>query len=158
MSVSCVQFMHLIWYWTNYTGWTIGVLGFDSRRELGIFLFTTAFRTALRPTQPPIQGVSGALSLGIKRPGREADHSPPCRAEVKEFMELYLHSPIRLRGAVLSLKRAQGQLYLYLSLPVRTARMMMMMMMTTTTTRQRWRWYKIIERLTGLLHRKMNRG
>jgi hypothetical protein len=29
------------------TGWTIEVLGFDSRRGLGIFLFTTASRTAL---------------------------------------------------------------------------------------------------------------
>jgi hypothetical protein len=37
------------------TGWTIGVLGFDSWRGLGIFLFTTASRTALGPTQPPIQ-------------------------------------------------------------------------------------------------------
>jgi hypothetical protein len=35
-------------------GWTIGVLGFDSRRWLGIFLFTTASRTALGPTQTPI--------------------------------------------------------------------------------------------------------
>jgi hypothetical protein len=33
------------------TGWTIG---FDSRRGLGIILFTTAVsRTALGPTQPP---------------------------------------------------------------------------------------------------------
>jgi hypothetical protein len=31
-------------------GWTIGVLGFDSQRRLGIFLFTTASRTALGPT------------------------------------------------------------------------------------------------------------
>jgi hypothetical protein len=46
------------------TGWTIGALGFDSRRGLGIFLFTTASRTALGPTQPPIQWVLGALSLG----------------------------------------------------------------------------------------------
>jgi len=30
---------------------------------------------------------------GIKRLGREADHSPPARAEVKECVELYLHSP-----------------------------------------------------------------
>jgi hypothetical protein len=43
---------------------------------LGIFLFTTASRTALGPTQPPIQWVPGALSLRVKRPGREADHSP----------------------------------------------------------------------------------
>jgi hypothetical protein len=26
--------------------------------------------------------------------GREADHSPPCSAEVKEWVELYLYSPI----------------------------------------------------------------
>jgi hypothetical protein len=34
-------------------GRMIGVLGFDSRRGLGIFLFTTASRTALGPNQPP---------------------------------------------------------------------------------------------------------
>jgi hypothetical protein len=66
------------------TGRTIGVLGFDSRRGLGIVLFTTASRTALGPTQPPIQWVPGSLSLAVKRPGREADHSPPSSAEVKE--------------------------------------------------------------------------
>jgi hypothetical protein len=37
--------------------------------------------------------VAGALSLGVKWPGREADHSPPSSAEVKERVELYLHSP-----------------------------------------------------------------
>jgi hypothetical protein len=33
--------------------------------------------------------------------GREADHSPPSSAEVKEWVELYLHSPNRppWRGA-----------------------------------------------------------
>jgi hypothetical protein len=62
----------------------IGVLGLDSRRRLGIFLFTTAFRTASGATQPPIQWVPGVLSLGVKWPGREADHSPPSSAEVKE--------------------------------------------------------------------------
>jgi hypothetical protein len=36
------------------------------------------------PTQPPIQWAQGTLSLGIKRPGREADHSPPSNAEAKE--------------------------------------------------------------------------
>jgi hypothetical protein len=61
-----------------------GVLGFDSRWGVGIFLFTTVSRTALGHTQPPIQWVLGALSLGVKRPGREADHSPPSNAEVKE--------------------------------------------------------------------------
>jgi hypothetical protein len=65
------------------TDWTIGILGFDSRRGLGIFLFSTASRTALGPTQPPIQWVPWVLFLGVKRPGREADHSPPSSAEVK---------------------------------------------------------------------------
>jgi hypothetical protein len=60
---------------------------------LGIFLFTIVSRPALKPTQPPIQWVLGALSLGIKRPGREADHSPPSSDEVKECVEVYLHSP-----------------------------------------------------------------
>jgi hypothetical protein len=48
------------------TGWTIGVLRFDSRRGLGILLFTTASKTALGPTQPPIQWVPGARSLAVK--------------------------------------------------------------------------------------------
>jgi hypothetical protein len=76
------------WYLSRYsgyaTGWTIGALGFDSRRGLEIFLFTTASRTALGPTQLPIRWVPGALSLGVKRQGREADHSPQSSAEVKE--------------------------------------------------------------------------
>jgi hypothetical protein len=37
--------------------------------------------------------VQGALSLRVKRPGSEADHSPPSCAEVKECVELYFHSP-----------------------------------------------------------------
>jgi hypothetical protein len=43
------------------------------------------------PTQPPIQWVTRAISPGVKRPGREADHSPASSAEVKECVELYLH-------------------------------------------------------------------
>jgi hypothetical protein len=78
----------------------IGVLGFDFWRGLGIFLFTTASRAAVVPTQPPIQWVPGTLSLGVKRPGREADHSPPSSVEVKEWVELYFDFPIRLHGVV----------------------------------------------------------
>jgi hypothetical protein len=33
-----------------------------------------------------------ALSLGVKWKEHEADHSPPSSAEVKEWVELYLHS------------------------------------------------------------------
>jgi hypothetical protein len=45
---------------------------------------------------------TGFLSLGVKRPEREADHSPPSSAEVKECVELYFHSPIRLHDVLLS--------------------------------------------------------
>jgi hypothetical protein len=38
------------------------------------FHFSMSFRPALGFTQPPIQWVPGALSAGVKRPGREADH------------------------------------------------------------------------------------
>jgi hypothetical protein len=47
--------------------------------------------------------------------GREADHSPPCSAEVKEWVELYLHSPSTPSWRGAQLGRAQGQLY---SLPL----------------------------------------
>jgi hypothetical protein len=62
-------------------------------------------RKALEPTKFPIQWVPGALSLGVKRSWREADHSPPSSAEAKEWVELYPHSPKRLHGMVLSWKK-----------------------------------------------------
>jgi hypothetical protein len=49
------------------------------------FLFCTSSRPDLGPTQLPIQWVPGALSAGVKRPGSEADHSPPASAEVKKM-------------------------------------------------------------------------
>jgi hypothetical protein len=48
-----------------------------------IFLLSTSSRPVLGPTQPPIQLVPGALSPGVKRPGCEADHSPPTSVGVK---------------------------------------------------------------------------
>jgi hypothetical protein len=47
---------------------------------------------ALGPTQPPIQLVWWAVSSGVKRPGCEADHSPPSSAEVKNAWS-YLPTP-----------------------------------------------------------------
>jgi hypothetical protein len=57
--------------------------GFESREGLRIFLFTTVFRRALGPIQPPIQSIPWALSLGVKRLGHEADHSPLSSADIK---------------------------------------------------------------------------
>jgi hypothetical protein len=49
------------------TGWIIG----GSSHGSGWEFFSSP---ALGPTQPPIQWVQGSLSLGAKRPGREAEH------------------------------------------------------------------------------------
>jgi hypothetical protein len=65
-------------------------------------IFFILSRPALGSTQPPIEWVPGALSPGLKRQGRETDHSPPANAEVKKNVELYIHSPIRLHGLVLN--------------------------------------------------------
>jgi hypothetical protein len=46
--------------------------GLNSRHDK-IFLFSTESRPTLWPTQTPIQWVSGAISLGVKRPRSEAD-------------------------------------------------------------------------------------
>jgi hypothetical protein len=46
----------------------------------GNFSLHHGVRTALGPTQPPIQWIQAALSLWVKRPGRKADHSPPSSA------------------------------------------------------------------------------
>jgi hypothetical protein len=41
------------------------------------YFFSTASKPALWPIQPPFQWVPETLSQEVKRPGREADHSPP---------------------------------------------------------------------------------
>jgi len=56
--------------------------------------------SGVHPASYPVG--TGVLSLGLKRPSREANHSPSSSAEVKECVELYFHSPIRLHGMVLS--------------------------------------------------------
>jgi hypothetical protein len=87
--------------------------GIIQTATLGIFLLTPASRPALGPSQPPIQWVPGIFSLVIKRPGGEADRSPPSSAEVKNPLSYTPTPPLRLHGVVLSLKKkAQGQLYL----------------------------------------------
>jgi len=48
---------------------------------------------------------------GVKRPGLGVDHTPPSSAEVKVRVELYIYSPLGLRGLFL------GELYHYLKDP-----------------------------------------
>jgi hypothetical protein len=72
------------------TGWATGV-----RFSAGIFFSATASRPTLGPMQLRIlKWVPGALSLVVERSGREADHSPPSSAEVKNawsYTSTYLY-------------------------------------------------------------------
>ena len=52
-------------------------------RRFRFFTFFVAFTLAPEPTQPSIQWAPEALSLGLKRPGLEADHSLPSSDEIK---------------------------------------------------------------------------
>jgi hypothetical protein len=61
-------------------------------------------RPALGPTQHSIKWVPGAVSPGVKQPGREADHSPPTNAEVKK-MWIYIYTSPAFYGV------AQGHVY-----------------------------------------------
>jgi hypothetical protein len=65
-----------------------GRLWFDSRQGKVIFLYFTAPRPVLGPTKPPIQWVLGALSPGVKRQVREADHSHVHLVQMSRVMEL----------------------------------------------------------------------
>jgi len=76
--------------------------GFEHRHGWGIFLFTTASRTAFGPTQPPIQWVPGSISLDVKHQKREVDHSPPSSAEFKNEWSYTSTPPIHLHGVVRS--------------------------------------------------------
>jgi hypothetical protein len=74
-------------------------------------------RPSHSPWLSPIQWVPGALSLGVKRQGREAHHSPQSNAEVKECVELYLHSQYAFMAWCLVKHRDNVTLhYLYLYL------------------------------------------
>jgi hypothetical protein len=79
-----------------------GRKGFDSRQGHDIFLFFITPRQVLEPTQPPIQWMLGAASPGVERQGREADHSPPSSAEVKNVKNDGAIPPfsLRLHGVV----------------------------------------------------------
>jgi hypothetical protein len=67
-------------------GYGLGDRGSRVRFPVGAGKFSLRHRVqnGSGSTQPPIQWVPGVLSLGVKRPGRDADHSPPSSAEVKE--------------------------------------------------------------------------
>jgi hypothetical protein len=71
------------------TGYRLDDGGFGVRVPVGSRIFSSP----CRPDQLCAHPVgTGALSLGLKRPVREADHSPPTSAEVKK-MWIYTSIP-----------------------------------------------------------------
>jgi hypothetical protein len=76
--------------------------GFGVRVPVGsriLHIFQTGF--GVHPAPYPVE-TEGVLSLGAKRLGREAKHSPPTRAEVKKMWIYTSTLPNRLHGIVLS--------------------------------------------------------
>jgi hypothetical protein len=71
------------------TGYGLGGPGIESRYKRD---FSHLSRPALGPTQPPVNGYR-VFSGGRKRPGRDADFSPPLVPRSKNRVELYLYSP-----------------------------------------------------------------
>jgi hypothetical protein len=66
-----------------------------------LLFFSMGWNTSFLHSAAYLEPVTGSLSSGINRPGREADHSPPSSAEVKNAWR-YTSGPIRIHGMVLS--------------------------------------------------------
>ena len=68
------RFLAEPWPWNNGLGCGLDDPGFQSRQGQGGFLFSKASRPSMGPTQPPVQWIQGVFP-GVKRPGRQVDHS-----------------------------------------------------------------------------------
>jgi hypothetical protein len=66
--------------------------GVGVRVTVGARIFTSACRPDRLWGPPSLlsNGYWRALSPGVKRPGREADHSPPASAEIKKTGSIHL--------------------------------------------------------------------
>jgi hypothetical protein len=96
----------VVWRWAR--GLIIGV---RVPAGAGNFSLHHRVQTGWGPTQPPVQWVPGAVPLGKKLPGREADNSPQSSVEVKNEWS-YTSTPQYAFIAWYSAK-SQGQLYLF---------------------------------------------
>jgi hypothetical protein len=90
-SLSCEHSLRILRYFIIGAGlaqWYIAGLragrsGVRIPIEAGNYSLHHRVQTGSGAHPPPIQWVPGVISLGVKRPGRKADHSPPSSAEVK---------------------------------------------------------------------------
>jgi hypothetical protein len=65
---------------TVTNGSQVSSVGIVTRLQAGQPVFNSGRGQEIEPAQPPSQQV---LSLGVKSLGREADHPPPSKADVK---------------------------------------------------------------------------
>jgi hypothetical protein len=82
-------------------GWIVKVSEFESQhgQDFPVFHVIQTGSGAHQASYP--MGI-GVLSLAIKQPGHEADHSPPASTKGQEYMDLYIHSPIDPHDVVLN--------------------------------------------------------
>jgi hypothetical protein len=66
------------------------------------FHFSITSGSVLGPIQRPISLLLEAFSKGVKPQKRKADHSSATSVEAKATWKIYINSPIRLLGIVLS--------------------------------------------------------
>jgi hypothetical protein len=80
-------------------GWTNGESENSSPDRVENFHFSISSRSALGSNQPTIQWVQRALAPppGVKRQGRESEHSPPTSGEIKScgYAPQLPHTPSR---------------------------------------------------------------
>jgi hypothetical protein len=69
----------------------VGDSEIESLYRVKNFLFSKSSRPALGPSQPLVQCITGAVSPGVKRPGREADDSPSASGSIHPLP--HTHSP-----------------------------------------------------------------
>jgi hypothetical protein len=106
----------ILWIWNLFCCYLLTVClttersyGLDDRGVgVRVPVWSRIFSSPRRPYRlwgPPnllSNGYRWLFSSGVKRPGREADLSPPTSAKVKKIWILDIHSPIRLHGVVLN--------------------------------------------------------
>jgi hypothetical protein len=89
-------------------GYGLDDRGFESQQGLGTFSIHHRVQTGsgAHPASYPMG--TRDFSVGVKREGREVDHSPPSSAEIENAWSYNSAPPIRLLGVVLSLKKSTG--------------------------------------------------
>jgi hypothetical protein len=87
-------YLYVLFCFLLPTGYGLDVRGVGVRVPVWSRIFSSSCRPdcPLGSTHPPIKWVPGTLSPGVKRRGRETDHSPPTSAEVKK-MWIYISTP-----------------------------------------------------------------